>query len=171
VNAGEMEHRRVKHNFLVSRTVPNSLFTLVPGAILLTGADRNDVVVAVAMAALRKIPIAGLILAGDIPIDERIIEFCRPALETGVPLLHVRTHSYETATQLSQISSAVPAEDVERTRAGVEHKHKGLSMEMAASQLEDNVVLGTMMLALGGWTAWSPGLFTRLQIRSGLRCR
>jgi phosphotransacetylase len=28
-------------------------------------------------------------------------------------------------------------------------KHKGLSMEMAASQLEDNAVLGTMMLALG----------------------
>jgi phosphate acetyltransferase len=28
-------------------------------------------------------------------------------------------------------------------------KHKGLSLEMAASQLEDNVVLGTMMLALG----------------------
>jgi len=28
-------------------------------------------------------------------------------------------------------------------------KHKGLSMEMAASQLEDNVVLGTMMVALG----------------------
>jgi phosphotransacetylase len=27
-------------------------------------------------------------------------------------------------------------------------KHKGLSVEMAASQLEDNVVLGTMMLAL-----------------------
>ena len=28
-------------------------------------------------------------------------------------------------------------------------KHKGLSIEMAASQLEDNVVLGTMMLSLG----------------------
>ena len=28
-------------------------------------------------------------------------------------------------------------------------KHKGLSAEMAASQLEDNVVLGTMMLSLG----------------------
>jgi phosphate acetyltransferase len=28
-------------------------------------------------------------------------------------------------------------------------KQKGLSMEMAASQLEDNVVLGTMMLSLG----------------------
>ena len=178
---------------------------------------------------------------------------------TGLPLLRVKTHSYETATQLSQLSSAVPADDIERTRAGAEHvapcldvdwlisqskkelgfrlspaaflhqltvgaraankrivlpegseprtvkaasicgrrgiargvllgkpsevqavaksqdvelpdnveildpgsirqnyvnamyearKHKGLSMEMAASQLEDNVVLGTMMLAL-----------------------
>jgi len=28
-------------------------------------------------------------------------------------------------------------------------KHKGLSMEMASSQLEDNVVLGTMMIAVG----------------------
>jgi phosphate acetyltransferase len=260
LNAGEMEDRRVKHNFLVSLTVPNSLFTLVPGAILLAGADRNDVIVAIAMAALSKVPIAGLILTGDVPIDERIIEFCRPALETGLPLLHVRTNSYDTATRLFQLSSAVPADDIERTRAAVEHvaqsldvkwlisqskkelgfrvspaaflhqltekaraankrivlpegseprtvkaasicgrrgiarcvllgkpsevrtvarsqdvelpanvevldpglirqnyvnalyearRHKGLSMEMAASQLEDNVVLGTMMLALG----------------------
>jgi phosphate acetyltransferase len=259
LNAGEMEHRRVKQNFLVSQTVPNSLFTLVPGAILLAGADRNDVIVAVAMAALSKVPLAGLILTGNPPIDERIIEFCGPALATGLPLLRVKTHSYETATQLSQLSSAVPADDIQRTRAGAEHvapcldvdwlisqskkelgfrlspaaflhqltvraraankrivlpegseprtvkaasicgrrgiarcvllgkpsevqavaksqdvelpdnveildpgsirqnyvnamyearKHKGLSMEMAASQLEDNVVLGTMMLAL-----------------------
>jgi phosphate acetyltransferase len=260
LNAGEMEHRRAKHNYLVSLTVPNSLFTLVPGAILLAGADRNDVIVAVAMTALSKVPIAGLILTGDIPIDQRMIEFCRPALATGLPLLRVRTNSYDTATQLSQLSSAVPADDLERTRAAVQHvaqaldaewlinqskkelgfrlspaaflhqltekaraanrrivlpegaeprtvkaaficsrrgiarcallgkpqevqavaksqdlelsdsveildpallrpnyviplyearKHKGLSMEMAASQLEDNVVLGTMMLALG----------------------
>jgi hypothetical protein len=40
----------------VSRTGPNSLFTLVPGAVLLTGADRNGVIVAVAMAEPRKIP-------------------------------------------------------------------------------------------------------------------
>ena len=259
VNAGEMEQRRVKRKHLVSRTVPNNLHTLAPGAILLTAADRNDIIVAVAMAALSKVPIAGLILTGDLPIDERIVEFCKPALETGLPLLRVRTNSYDTATQLFQLSSAVPADDIERTRAAVEHvaqsvdvdwlinqskkelgfrlspaaflhqltekaraankrivlpegseprtvkaasicgrrgiarcvllgkpsevhaaaksqdvelpdnveildpgsirqnyvnalydarKHKGLSMEMAASQLEDNVVLGTMMLAL-----------------------
>jgi phosphate acetyltransferase len=260
LHAGEMEHRRVKHKHLVSRTVPNNLHTLTAGAILLTAADRNDIIVAAALAALSKVPIAGLILTGDIPIDERIVEFCRPAFDTGLPLLRVRTNSYDTATQLFQLSSAVPADDLERTRAAVEHvaqtldveglisqskkefefrlspaaflhqltekaraakkrivlpegseprtvkaaaicgrrgiarcvllgkpsevqavaksqdvelpdnleildpalvrpnyvnplfearKHKGLSMEMAASQLEDNVVLGTMMLALG----------------------
>jgi phosphate acetyltransferase len=62
LNAGEIEHRRVKHKFLVSLTVPSSLFTLLPGAILLAGADRNDVIVAVAMAALSNVPIAGLVL-------------------------------------------------------------------------------------------------------------
>jgi phosphate acetyltransferase len=260
LHAGEMEHRRVKQKHLVSRTVPNNLHTLVPGSILLTAADRNDIIIAAAMAALSNVPLAGLILTGDIQIDERIIEFCRPALDTGLPLLRVKTNSYDTATQLFQLSSAVPADDLERTRAAVEHvaqtldveqlisqskkelefrlspaaflhqlteraraakkrivlaegteprtvkaaaicgrrgiarsvllgkpsevqavaksqdielpdnleildpalvrpnyvnplfearKHKGLSMEMAASQLEDNVVLGTMMLALG----------------------
>ena len=134
LHAGDMEHRRVKHKYLVSLTVPNSLFTLVPGAILLAGADRTDVIVAVAMAALGKVPIAGLILTGDIPIDERIIEFCGPALATGLPLLRVKTNSYDTATQLFQLSSAVPADDLERTRAGVEHVAQALDVEWLISQ-------------------------------------
>jgi phosphate acetyltransferase len=260
LHAGEMELRRVKKKHLVSRTVPNNLHTLVPGAILITAADRNDILVAAALAALSHVPLAGVILTGDMPLDERIVEFCRPALETGLPLLRTKTNSYDTATQLFQLSSAVAADDLERTRAAVEHvaqsldveqlishskkelefrlspaaflyqltekaraankrivlpegseprtvkaaaicarrgiarcvllgkpsevqavaksqdvelpdnleildpalirpnyvkplfearKHKGLSMEMAASQLEDNVVLGTMMVALG----------------------
>src|SRR5208283_4063473 len=260
LHAGEIERRRVKVTHLLARTVPNLLHTFVPGAILLTPADRNDVVVAVGMAALNHIPIAGLILTGDTKPEDRIIRLCRPALETGLPLLRVGTPSYNTATQLYQLSSAVAADDLERIKHAIDYvartldtdwlishskknfefrlspaaflyqltekahaakkrivlpegteprtvkaaaicarrgiarcvllgvpaevkavaksqdvqlpdnleildpalvrpnyvnplfearKHKGLSMEMAASQLEDNVVLGTMMLALG----------------------
>jgi phosphate acetyltransferase len=134
LHAGEMEHRRVKEKHLVSRTVPNNLHTLVPGSILLTAADRNDIIVAAALAAISRVPLAGLILTGDIPIDERIVEFCRPALETGLPLLRVRTNSYETATQLFQLSSAVPADDLERTRAAVEHVAQTLDVEWLISQ-------------------------------------
>jgi phosphate acetyltransferase len=58
-----------------------------------------------------------------------MVEFCRPALETGLPLLKVRTNSYETATQLFQLSSAVPADDLERTRAAVEHVAQTLDVD------------------------------------------
>ncbi len=134
LHAGEMEHRRVKQKHLVSRTVPNNLHTLVPGSILLTAADRNDIIIAATLAALSKVPLAGLILTGDIPIDERIIEFCRPALDTGLPLLRVKTNSYDTATQLFQLSSAVPPDDLERTRAAVEHVAQTLDVEWLISQ-------------------------------------
>ena len=88
--------------------------TLVPGAILLTPADRSDVIIAVAMAALSQTPIAGLILVGDTVLDKRIIKFCQAAFETGLPLLRVETNSYDTSTQLHQLSSEVPIDDLER---------------------------------------------------------
>ena len=108
MNAGEMESRRVKNTHLLARTVPNLLHTFAPGAILVTPADRSDVILAVGMAALSQTPIAGLILTGDTEPDQGIIKFCGPALETGLPLLRVRTNSYDTATQLYHLSTAVP---------------------------------------------------------------
>jgi phosphate acetyltransferase len=134
LHAGEMEHRRVKQRFLMGRTVPNSFHTLVPGAILVTATDRDDIIIAAAMATLSKVPLAGLILTGDMPVDERVIEFCRPALDTGLPLLRVRTGSYEAATQLFQLSSAVPADDLERTRAAVDHVAQSLNVEWLISE-------------------------------------
>jgi phosphate acetyltransferase len=93
LHAGEIERRRVKVRHLLARTVPNLLHTFTPGAILLTPADRSDVIVAVGMAALNHVPIAGLILTGDTEPEERIIRFCRPALETGLPVLRVPSNS------------------------------------------------------------------------------
>ncbi len=283
LHAGEMERRRVKVTHLLARTVPNLLHTFAPGAILLTPADRSDVVIAVGMAALSHIPLAGLILTGDTEPEERILRFCRPALETGLPLLRVRTNSYDTATRLYQLSGAVAADDLERIKDAIDHvaqtldtdwlishskkelefrlspaaflyqltekaraakkrivlpegaeprtvkaaaicarrgiarcvllanptevqevarsqdvelpdnieildptivrrncvkplfearKHKGLSMEMAASQLEDNVVLGTMMLFLGEVDGLVSGAtLIPPRIRYGLLCR
>lgn len=260
LSAGEIKKRRVKSTHLLARTVPNFLHVLAPGAMLLAPADRSDAIIAIAMAALSHVPIAGLVLTGDAELDDRIVKFCQPAFETGLPLLRVKTSSYDTATRMNQLSSAVPIDDLERIEGAIDHaanwmdvewlisqskkelefrfspaaflhqlserarsankrivlpegveprtvraasicsrreiarcvllgnpaeieavaksqdvdlpknieildpavirtnyvgplfearKHKGLSMEMASSQLEDNVVLGTMMLALG----------------------
>jgi phosphate acetyltransferase len=134
MNAGEMASRRVKKTNLLARTVPNLLHALAPGAILLTPADRSDVILAVGMAALSQIPLAGLILTGDSEPDERIIRFCRPALETGLPLLRVRTNSYNTATQLYELTTAVPLDDLERIQDAIDHVAQTLEIDWLISQ-------------------------------------
>jgi phosphate acetyltransferase len=134
MNAGEMASRRVKKTNLLARTVPNLLHALAPGAILLTPADRSDVILAVGMAALSQIPLAGLILTGDSEPDERIIRFCRPALETGLPLLRVRTNSYNTATQLYELTTAVPLDDLQRIEDAIDHVAQALEIDWLISQ-------------------------------------
>lgn len=134
LHAGEIEHRRVKVTHLLARTVPNLLHTFAPGAILVTPADRSDVVIAVGMAALSDIPVAGLVLTGDTDPEERIMQFCRPALETGLPVLRVRTSSYDTATRLYELSSAVAADDLERIREAIHHVAQTLDTDWLISQ-------------------------------------
>jgi phosphate acetyltransferase len=134
INAGEMASRRVKKTNLLARTVPNLLHALAPGAILLTPADRSDVILAVGMAALSQIPIAGLILSGDSEPDERIIRFCRPALETGLPVLRVKSNSYDTANRLYELTTAVPLDDLQRIEDAIDHVAQALEIDWLISQ-------------------------------------
>ncbi|HZC58616.1 MAG TPA: phosphate acetyltransferase [Chthoniobacterales bacterium] len=134
VNAGEINDRRVKTTQLLARTVPNLLHTLTPGAILLTPADRSDIILAVCMAALSHIPIAGLILTGDAEPEERILRFCHPAFGTGLPLLRVGTNSYDTATHLYELSSEVPVDDLQRIEDAIEHVAQNLDTDWLISQ-------------------------------------
>lgn len=120
INEGELTTRRVKNFILLARTVPNMLVALKPGNILVTPADRADVFVAVAMAAVNKTSFAGLVLTGDTELPSQILELCRPALETGLPILKVQTNSWQTATNLSQLSREVPTDDIERIRDSME---------------------------------------------------
>ena len=120
VFAGEMRDRRVEHISLLARRVPHMLGTFRKGAILVTPTDRDDVIVAVAMAALKGVPIAGLVLTGETPIEEDVKEFCRPGFLTGLPVLRVTTSSYETATALNAMSREIPIDDTPRIRAAME---------------------------------------------------
>ncbi len=118
LSAGNIDTLRVRSIHLLARTVPNMLHTFEPGAILVTPGDRSDVVIAVAMAALNHVPVAGLVLSGGTDLDSRIRDFIKPGLDAGLPLLRVSTNSYETAVHLNAMSSEVPINDLDRiTRA------------------------------------------------------
>jgi phosphate acetyltransferase len=130
VHEGELQTRRVRRFSLLARTVPNLVHTLLlPGSAFVTPSDRADVVLAVAMAAMKKIPIAMLILTSEAELSPQVLELCSPALATGLPVVRVPTNSWETTSNLVRMSFEVPADDLERVRLGMEFIAENLDAE------------------------------------------
>jgi phosphate acetyltransferase len=114
VSAGDMNSRRVYSIALCARTVSRIHHVFAPGALLIMPADREDVIIAAALTALNGVPLAGIILTGDAPLDETLLDLCRRSLETGLPILKVHTGSYQTVLNLSRLNLEVPSDDTER---------------------------------------------------------
>ncbi|WP_407315097.1 phosphate acetyltransferase [Pseudomonas sp. nanlin1] len=114
INAGDYEQRRMSKIIICARTVLNTLPLLKAGVLVVTPGDRDDIILAVSLAALNGVPLAGLLLTSDSVPDPRILELCRGALEAGLPVLSVSTGSYDTATQLHQLNKEIPIDDRER---------------------------------------------------------
>lgn len=114
LHEGQMSQRRVQRVTVCAHTIPNMVETLRPGTLVVTPGDREDIVVATALAALNGVPLAGVVLTGNITPDARTIEACRGALRTGLPVLQVATNTLETAYSLSRIPGEVPVDDADR---------------------------------------------------------
>ena len=133
LHEGEIQTRRAKKISLLARTVPNMLHTFQAGSILVTPIDRSDVMMAVALAAL-KTPIAGLVLTGDFKMDEPVWNLCKPGFESGLPVLSVQSNSWETATHLNRMDPEVPEDDLERVQLGMDHVALYIDADWIASR-------------------------------------
>ena len=120
LHEGQMHSRRVQKVSVCARTIRNMTDTLKPGTLLVTPGDRDDIVVTTAVAALNGMPLAGLMLTGDLMPDDKVIELCRRALDTGLPVLSSTANTYETAHMLASLSSAIPIDDPERVEQAME---------------------------------------------------
>jgi phosphate acetyltransferase len=114
INAGDYEQRRMNKIIICARTVLNTVQLLKPGVLVVTPGDRDDIILAVSLAAMNGTPLAGLLLTSDTRPDPRILELCRGALQAGLPVLSVSTGSYDTATLLNQLNKEIPIDDRER---------------------------------------------------------
>ncbi len=114
LNEGEAKQRRVLKTSLLARTVSRVGEVFSRGNLIVTPGDRDDLLLATALAAMNGIPMAGIILTGGITPNKTVIELCQPALKTGMPVMSVQTNSFETVQNLSTISHEIPADDVER---------------------------------------------------------
>jgi phosphate acetyltransferase len=145
INAGDYEVRRMAKIIICARTVLNTVPLLKPGVLVVTPGDRDDILLAASLAWLNGVPLAGILLTSDSLPDPRIMELCRGALQSGLPVLSVSSGSYDTATQLNQLNKEIPIDDRERAEIITDfvashldsnwlHQRSGTPREMRLSQ-------------------------------------
>ncbi|AKJ42746.1 phosphate acetyltransferase [Pragia fontium] len=114
INEGQIRTRRIKSVTFCARSIPNMLMHFRPGSLLVTSADRPDVLVSACLAAMNGVEIGAILLTGDYEIDERIHKLCEQAFETGLPVFMVNTNTWQTSLSLQSFSLEAPADDHER---------------------------------------------------------
>ena len=128
---GDINTRRVLEAVITARSAAEMIHRLVPGALMIGAGDRDDIMLATALAASKGVQLAGLVLTHGTEIDPRIRQLASHAFESsGLPILGVDTDSFFTATQIDHISSAVPADDTERMNAVLDAVAEHLSADV-----------------------------------------
>lgn len=151
---GEMENRRVRDIELCARTLPNMLWVLKSGNLLVTPADRSEIIVAAAMAAVNGAQIAGLILTGDHEPCAQVMKLCRKAWDTGLPVFRVNMTSFQTAKALSEMNPEIPADDSERINK---------AMDLVARSIDGGWIRKALSTAVK--TRLSPAAFRHMLAR------
>ena len=114
INAGRMGHRRFRDVKLCAMTVPNSIKVFAPDTLIITPADRDDIILAASLAVLDGMKLAGLVLTGGVEPNARVMELCQPALNAGLPVLWVEEGSFATATRVGNMDRRIPVDDRQR---------------------------------------------------------
>lgn len=114
LNTGNAATLRVQNTSLVARTLANVGEIFCRGMLLVTPADRDDVLIAAALAAMNGVPMAGVVLTGGLMPSAGALALCQGAFNTGLPVMLVDSDSYQTAKALAQRSNEIDAGDFER---------------------------------------------------------
>ena len=136
INEGEIHTRRVTKIHLCARNIDHVTHVFHAGSLVVTPADRSDIIMSTCYAALTGIPIAGLILTGDTQPSEKILQFCKTAIASGLPVLTASTSSLETANALSSLNPEIPTDDTERLELLVNHVARNIDTDWLQDHIE-----------------------------------
>lgn len=136
---GEIATRRVRETVLCARSVAEVIPRLKPGALVISAGDRDDVMLATALAASNGIELAGLVLTHHSFISQRIQRFGAMAFHSGLPVMRTDGDSYETASRISRLPLAVPQDDLTRMNQVLENVVEQLDVAMICEGLDHTV--------------------------------
>jgi phosphate acetyltransferase len=133
---GDIATRRMLETVLCGRSVAEVIPRLKPGTLVVTAGDRDDVILATALAASNGVELAGLMLTHHSAISPRIERFASLAFHSGLPVLRTDGDSYETAARISRLPLAVPQDDLARMDNVIESVAEQLDGDMIFAGLE-----------------------------------
>jgi len=136
LSAGD-QGRRVERTTLIARTVTHALEALRGGTLVVTPGDRDDILMACALAHENGTRLPGIILTGALLPDPRVMALCRPALDHGLSVALTDTDSFVTATNIMAMDTEIPVDDVQRL---------GAAMDAVANQIDPVWVRGLAAL-------------------------
>ncbi|MBV2190479.1 MULTISPECIES: phosphate acetyltransferase [Providencia] len=138
INEGEIKTRRVKSVTFCARSIPHMLEHFRPGSLLVTSADRPDVLVSASLAAMNGVEIGAVLLTGGYNIDPPIRQLCEQAFETGLPVFMVKSNTWQTSLNLQSFSLEVPADDHERIEKIQNYVARHISSDWIESLVADS---------------------------------
>jgi phosphate acetyltransferase len=114
LHAGQIDSRRVHRITLCAQTVEHLVAELTPGTLVFAPGDRDDIIMAVCLAAMKGVDLAALVLTGGQRPPKAVMRLCQDAISTGLPLLSVDSDMLQTALTIPNFNSEVPVDDQQR---------------------------------------------------------
>ncbi len=142
VNEGEAATRRIVDYAMIARTIPNAVDFLAAGYLLLTPSDRDDVIMAVTLAAAGGQQIAGLILTGNTNPTPQIMALCLPHIQrSGLPVFRAKNGSWAIAKQMDDFNLHIPADDHSRSLMTMEHFAEHIDGDWCRTYIDSQTVI------------------------------
>lgn len=114
INEGDSKNRRIKDVFFCAGSIPNMVPHLRPNTLLVISADRSDVLVAAALAVMNGVQIGSILVTGGAAIEKTVLDLCKEAFATGIPVFRVNTNIWQTSLNLQNINLEVSSDDKEQ---------------------------------------------------------
>ena len=107
---------RVEKVMMCSRNVEHFVRDLTPNTLIITSADRSDIIMAVCLTAQKGVKIAGLVLTLDKYLDENVKDLCiEIAKKSGLAILSTKNRSTSTIVKVTEVDfMGIPKDDIER---------------------------------------------------------
>ncbi len=135
---GNLNSTRVSSITFCARSLPNMVDYIKEGALLVTSADRPEVLVTAALATLNGVNLGGILLTGGYKIDAKIHHMCEKAFEKGLPIFRVESNTWQTALNLQNLNFDLPLDDIERIENVKSEVSKQFSPEFINALAQDN---------------------------------